>query len=585
VSTSPPGSPAPSALPAALPTGRHRRWSWALLLLWGTVFTLFVDRTRTWGWDEAMHAELPAARVALALRAGEPLTALRALHDCQQYPFVWPAVLGLLQAGTGLSEGVARGAGRVAFALTLACLFGVAWRVAARAGSRSPPVAAWSATALAALSPLAVAYSGTLFLEVPFLLAAAMALRAWLDRDGRHSRELLAGLWLAVCFFTKFNYGLLLGFALFLDLLRQGALALRAGGGRAFLSRACWLGAPVLASWLWWFVLPWPAGADMAASHRDAFAHFLGGNRDASMHTAAGLRAVDWGCFLVPSPRWLIVLAAGLVAGLVAGRRSAATWTVALVLVATAVPIALHPFHLDRFLLPIALPLWVLAGCGLAALLPAAPRARLALGALALPLLFLWPRVDGLAWLRLAGHGGDGDPEGDRYRRAALASRRDLWPDRALETNGLRTAEAQALIELVGAELSAADRVGWVGMSQTFPPAALLVGLVQRGGEAGRAAEAQLRRGELQRSFVEIGYTDPGWSEAQLLEWSAEFTAILATRPVDLGLNPAREFMTRYQALLAERGIWRPRQLGTVPIQRPHRAPVPFDLYVFRRAT
>ena len=71
----------------------------ALTAFW--VVTLDVDRA--WAWDEAMHAELPAARLLLAARAGDLETFWSALHGCQPYPFGWPLVLALVQAITGLS--------------------------------------------------------------------------------------------------------------------------------------------------------------------------------------------------------------------------------------------------------------------------------------------------------------------------------------------------------------------------------------------------------------------------------------------------------------------------------------------------
>lgn len=564
------------------------RWhwiaAWVATLVFAVVGAVDIDRTRTWGWDESMHAQLPAARIALALEDGRVIDALRVLHDCQQYPFVWPAALGVVQSATGLSEPVARGMGRIVWAATLLGIFALAWRTADRVGLASRALAAWTAFGLALLSPLAMAYSATLFLEIPFVFAMALALLAWLARDGRRRMELLAGAAVAVCFFTKFNYGLLLGFGLFVHLLWEAVEQARAGRGREFAARCVWLAAPVLAAWLWWFVLPWPAGYATGASHREAMLHFLGGNRDESIRTAAGLRWVDWGCFLVRSPRWLLVLGTGALVAWILGWRVREVRVLTLVFVCMAVPISMHPFHLDRFLLPVVLPLWVLVGVGWARLLPRSPKGRWAAGAFAALVLFPAPEVDGTAWLRWMGF-VQTDPALREIQRDALAERRAWMPGRTLPTNGLRSVEADGIADLVARELRGDDRLAWVGMSQTFPPAALLLRIVQRGGPAAEAARAQLVAGELQRTFLTIGYTDPGWSAEQVLQWYQGFTAILATEPVDLGLNPRRGFMARYRTTLAESGVWQPRLLGEVPIVRPWRDAVPAEIYLLRRAT
>lgn len=564
------------------------RWhwiaAWAAALVLAVVGAVEIDRTRTWGWDESMHAQLPAARIAMALEEGRVLHALRVLHDCQQYPFVWPAALGVVQSATGLSEPVARGMGRIVWAGALLVIFALAWRTAERVGLESRALAAWTAFGLALLSPLAMAYSATLFLEIPFVFAMTLALWAWLARDGRRRMELLAGAAVAVCFFTKFNYGLLFGFGLFLHLVWEAVDYTRSGRGREFAARCVWLAAPVLAAWFWWFVWPWPTGSATAASHREAILHFLGGNRDEGIRTAAGLRWVDWGCFLVRSPRWLLVLGTGAITAWILGWRVREVRVLTLVFVCMAVPISMHPFHLDRFLLPIALPLWVLVGVGWARLLPRSPKGRCAAGAFAALVLFPAPEVDGTAWLRWMGF-VQNDPALREIQRDALAQRRDLLPGRPLLTNGLRSVEADAIADLVARELGVGDRLAWVGMSQTFPPAALLLRIAHRGGPAAEAARAQLVAGDLQRSFLTIGYTDPGWDAEQVLAWYESFTAILATEPVDLGLNPRREFMARYRTTLAESGIWEPRLLGSVPIVRPWRDALPADVYLLRRAT
>ena len=93
-------SPQRSALSKCLP--------WLIAAAWVAWQMGTRSMRLTWGWDESMHAELPAARIALYLRMGDLGGAFDAIHSCTQYPFVWPTLLGLAQALTGPSEAVAR---------------------------------------------------------------------------------------------------------------------------------------------------------------------------------------------------------------------------------------------------------------------------------------------------------------------------------------------------------------------------------------------------------------------------------------------------------------------------------------------
>src|SRR5437868_6536801 len=67
----------------------------AVAIVLGVWLAMTTPSSPALGWDESMHAQLPAARIALALRAGEVRLAVDAVLGCAQYPPVWPSVLGL----------------------------------------------------------------------------------------------------------------------------------------------------------------------------------------------------------------------------------------------------------------------------------------------------------------------------------------------------------------------------------------------------------------------------------------------------------------------------------------------------------
>lgn len=546
-----------------------------------------VSMRLAWGWDETMHAELAALRLCIAASDGDAGLFARAVHDCEQYPFGWPALLALVQLVIGPSELAARVTGRCLWAVGLFGLFllarEVAWRTAAsappdRAGSdaRGAAILPWIALALGAASPLALCYSGTLFLEIPFVVTSIYALRAWLRRahDAPIARELVAGALVAAAFFVKFNYGLMLGFGLFLDLCCEAFVEVRAGRARTFARRTAWLALVPVLSFAWWFVLPLPFGSDVAASHRAALVAWLGGNTSATMATPWSIRAMHWGSFLAWSPRVLLVMLAGAALTLPRAREPAvrALWLVAL---ASAVPVALHPFHLDRFLLPGAVLVWTLAAAGIAWRLPARAAVRagvlagIAIGA------SVRPDVDGMWLVRAVGLA---NPELRQYQLDALARLGDLSGDRALETNGLERETLDALLDLYAREIRADDRVGWVGNSHIVSPLAVHAGLWMRGGPG----RARIAAGRFEDDFVAIGNDDPHWSDEQFLAWAARFTVLLTTDPVDMTENPNRRWLAQYQQRIEASGRWSKTRLGSIAIARPLRDPIRVEVYAMR---
>ncbi|QDU68856.1 hypothetical protein Pla86_39650 [Planctomycetes bacterium Pla86] len=546
---------------------------------------------RSLGWDESMHAALPAARMVLALKAGQTREAIDVALDCQQYPPVYPAFLATVQSIAGVGEGVARAATRGLWALGLFGLFLLGRAIVDRierdavqpfAGAALVP---WILPAIALTSPMALAFSGTLFLEIPFTVAATFALWAWMRRGGatgraeRVRRDLLAGALIAVCFFTKFNYALLLGLGLALDLAIESAGLIRAGRARQAMERVIALGLPSALAWLWWFVLPFPAGAEVAASHRSAFLAFLGGNTQLGT-TPYAIRVWDMATYLAPGPRGLLITlgAAGL--ALVWVRRPAVR-CLALVLVTGFGPILAHNFHLERFLLPPALALWALAAVGLARLAPTSRAGRAiflgAVGAVGL----VSPTLDaGLA----AGALGLRTADNAEYLAALHRQRLSLSPARGLPTAGLQRAEYDALLDAAAAAAGPTARVAWLGINSELSPAALHLGLLARGGapERLRRDAGRVRPDGQPEMVVTFMGEDPGWNGAQLRAWAGQFDVVFSTEPLDWKGRAHRAFLETYRGWLFETGEWSYASIARLAIARAGGRATDLELYACR---
>ncbi len=543
----------------------------AICALFAIIGAASVNMDLSMGWDEAMHAGWPAARMATAIGSGDVSGLLTAIHDCQQYPFVGPLWTALVWTVTGIDEASGRGAARLLWAIGLFGIYLLAREAAeGRRGERSAP---WIALAFAGASPLALAFSGTLFLEVPSTVIAIFALRAWLRRrPGR--RDLAAGAWMALLFFTKFNYAMVIGAGLFVDLLVDGILAGRRGEAGPFMRRVLSLAAVPVLTWLWWFGLPLPQGFARAAAHREAFLDWISGNTEFAP-TPRSLRLLHWGVFLVWAPRVLLLMAIGIGASLVRGPRTGAR-RLAIVGAVSITIVSSHPFHLDRFLMPLAPALWVLAGVGWAQLLPRAKAgAGVVLAGLAAA-AFLFPSAD--AWW-LMDQVGMRNEEVFDYQAKVLRDLRDLHPRRPLFTNGLNRVEFDLLVDLVDQEWDEPLSMGWCGVSPTFSPGAILIELHSRGVDVSRA----LQRRDLDRTFVDLAEADPGWETGRLLEWARGYERLFASRPIDLSGSKRRDWLERYQIALVESGEWSYAQVGSVFLQRLNGPKERVDLLVLRR--
>ena len=371
-----------------------------LALVVAAIYVPFLDRTRAWGWDETMHAELAAVHILLAAQDGDWTGALRNVVDCHQYPFGYPLVLALVQSVVGVSEAVCRATGRVVWVALALGAFLLVREVALRRArpERGDDLAPWMAFGLVLASPLTLAFAGTLFLEVPAAATIVFALWLWLRRqreDASVGSQVLAGFALAAAFFTKFNYGGLFVAGIVLALTVEAVLRLRAGEGRRLARDVAAVSLVPLVVSLWWFVWPWPGDAETAAVHRDAVAALLTANRELSS-LGWGYRLLHWATYLCVSPRALVLVGLAVLAAWpeLRGRGGRALWIVALALV---LPIVGHPFYLERMLIPPGVLVFALAALGLARLVPATARGRaIALGALGVAVGIV-PSVDALA--------------------------------------------------------------------------------------------------------------------------------------------------------------------------------------------
>src|SRR6185436_2344650 len=128
-------------------------------------------------------------------------------------------------------------------------------------------------------------------------------------------------------------------------------LAFRAGERRAFLARSAALAAVPAFLSLWWFVLPLPGSLDVAASHRRDLLAFLGGNQSFVRVTFFD-RMLDAFTWLELTPRLLALV--GLAAlGTLPAIADPPLRTLWLVQAGLAIPTFAHPFHQDRFLIPL----------------------------------------------------------------------------------------------------------------------------------------------------------------------------------------------------------------------------------------
>lgn len=577
----------------------------------GWIATLPADAS--YGWDESMHAALPAARMQVAVAEGRVGEAFDALLSCAQYPFAYPVLLALAWSVFGVTEAAARALGIATFGATLLGAFvlvrGLVARVSLasadpRAGASTPPIslaregaslamdrapsselrpralriAPWLAIALLALSPLSIAYAGTLFLETASACAAVWALVAWIRAwtAPSRARALVAGAALAIALFTKWNYGFLLAAALAVDV----ALRVATRGERAQRVRtAAWIALVPTLALAWWLLLPLPGGSAVARAHREALAGFLGGNLDLAA-TPFAERVFHATCTLVASPRLAVVVLVGLLASAWFAR-AAAVRTLFLVLLALWIPLGTHPFFLDRFLVPAYVVLVPLAALGLARLLPRGSFVATATASILLVLASV-PFGAPLVSFDTAHVVGVTLPTPARaevrdYQLGEIARRQSLFAARSLPTAGLDRAESAPLLRAIVDEVRAGETWGWIGISSDVSPAVVHLELLRASGDRGRF----LRDAPLE---VDVGYfaEAPGERDARLAALAERSDVVFFTEPIDLRERGARAYARGSVDRLLAQG-WIARPIARTEIARPLREPLAVTLFACRK--
>ena len=532
------------------------------------------------GWDEAMHAAMPAARMLVGVQAGEMGHSADALLGCDQYPFVFPLVLAVGQGLVGIGQDEARWVALLFwFVVGLWGLLRLGHELWADQEGEAPPRRAEHLLvplALFALAPLPWRYASSLFLEVPFLVLAAHTLASWIHlrrTPGTPMAALRAGVLLALCVFTKFNYGLLLLGGLCVDAMVARLLPSRSAprvtdSGAGNKQWLFWLPLTLLS--LWWFALPWPGGSGMAAQHRGALAGFLRGNLD-----GGGLpwtwRALDFLTGASAHPILVVFAGAGVLGSLRQLSRPSVR-TLWLVLLCLGVPISLHPFHLDRLLIPILLPFLLLAAIGWigsgAAVVTGRPWGR--------PLVLVVLLAIGIAGsarhtaARALGLLKDTNPNASRLvdyldRRQALFGE--------VPSAGLPRSSLEELLDLIAAKVGSEARVAWIGMSSELSPGALHLGLLERGGSRTRFLNDAHRKMDI---VPNLGAADPlappefagpDERDAFLQETFGGFDWVLTASPVDLKGRPTREPIAEdFHKPLSERLEYQASRLGSVRV-------------------
>ena len=152
-----------------------------------------------------------------------------------------------------------------------------------------------------------------------------------------------------------------------------------------------------------------------------------------------------------------------------------------------------------------------------------------------------------------------------------------LGAGRRRPTAGLPSETVSGILDACADVAQPMERVGWLGISSELSPAALHLGLLERGGEVERFLRDAHR--EVDVTFEGV---DPLWTDETFAAWAAEFDVFFMTDPPDLGGRRAREFMRAYQERLLGLGWKASDVLGTFEWQSPFGEPRVVRLFACR---
>lgn len=202
------------------------------------------------GWDESIHA-LYGLIIADDLRRLDWLGLLYDTYRQVYYPPLHSWLSGVVFLFAGPSDLAARAISAACLAATPPLLYLTARRMSPRHGVAAGLVAAW----LAITSPALLRYSSFCLLEMPGVASVALTLFLWTHLTTRQSSPrcyMLVGLGILAAFFSKTNYGILLGLALAVSEICGS----RAGFRNLLTKRHFYIGLPVVTALALWFAYP-----------------------------------------------------------------------------------------------------------------------------------------------------------------------------------------------------------------------------------------------------------------------------------------------------------------------------------------
>ena len=229
-------------------------------LIWRTLFFCFtlivgwsiyhfvIRPSGAFGWDEAVHS-LKGLLIAHDLKSGDWLGFLYDTYHQVYWPPLHSWLTGIAFLFWAPSPICARTVSLILFLLTALVIYVAALQL------RQPhkEVAATVATLLFLTSPLMILFSAQVMLEIPgvFFLSLSLLIYIWLNAIPRSpSAHMWLGLAIALTYFTRTNYGVLL-------IVVVAATALLSAGVRGLFSRpAFYTVLPLAIAFAVWFAYP-----------------------------------------------------------------------------------------------------------------------------------------------------------------------------------------------------------------------------------------------------------------------------------------------------------------------------------------